>query len=54
MNDALYSNISMSLKLDDDNKTFFNNLMKGDANVPLELTCLASNIEKKLCGVLIF
>jgi hypothetical protein len=46
----------MSLKLNDeiDASTFFNNLMKGDASVALELTCLASNIEKELCGVLNF
>ncbi len=37
----------MSLKLNDENdtETFFNNLMKGDASVALELTRLASNIE---------
>jgi hypothetical protein len=28
--------------------------MKGNASVALELNCLASNIEKELCGVLIF
>jgi hypothetical protein len=48
---ALNFDISMSLKLRGEIEiaTFFYNLMKKDANVVIELTCLASNIKKEVC-----
>jgi hypothetical protein len=48
---ALNFDICMSLKLRDDIEiaNFFDNLMKKDANVVIELTCLTSNIRKEVC-----
>ncbi len=48
---ALNFDISMSLKLRDEIEiaTFFDNLMKKDTNVVIELTCLTSNIKKEVC-----
>jgi hypothetical protein len=41
----------MSLKLKDEIEiaTFFDKLMKKDANVVIELTCLTLNIKKEVC-----
>jgi len=41
----------MILKLKDEIEiaTFFDNLMKKDANVVIELTCLTSNIKMEVC-----
>jgi hypothetical protein len=49
--DALNFAILMSLKFKDEiDSTTFNNLMEEDVNVVFELSCLASNIKKKLLG----
>jgi hypothetical protein len=45
----------MSIKLKDENDfTTFENLMEENAIVVFELSCLVSNIEKKVVGVLDF
>ncbi len=49
LNDALNFAISMSLKFRDEiNFTTFENLMEEDGNVVYELSCLISNIKKKV------
>ncbi len=45
----------MSLKFRDEvNYVFFDNLMEEDENIVYELSCLASNIKKKIVQVLEF
>jgi hypothetical protein len=45
----------VSLKFKDEiDFATFHNLMEQDANVVLELSCLASNIKKKVVGLLDF
>jgi hypothetical protein len=49
----LNSGISMNLKFKDEiDYVTFDNLMEEDGNVIYELSCLASNIKKKVVGVL--
>jgi len=54
LNDALNFFISINLKFKDEIETLtsFDNIMKKDASVAFELTYLASNIKKKVYGVL--
>ncbi len=54
LNDALNFFISINLKFKDEIETLtsFDNIMEKDASVALELTYLASNIKKKVYGVL--
>ncbi len=55
LNDALNSAISMSLKFRDEiDFATCENLMKEDGNVVYGLSCLASNIKKKVVQVLDF
>jgi hypothetical protein len=55
LNDALNSAISMSLKFRDEiDFATCENLMKEDGNVVYRLSCLASNIKKKVVQVLDF
>jgi hypothetical protein len=54
-NDALNYAIFMSLKFKDEiDSATFDNLIKEDENVVYELSCLVSNIKKKVIGVLDF
>jgi hypothetical protein len=54
LSDAFHFVISMSLKLKEEpkNAPSFQTLMEEDFGVALELTCLASNIRKDVCGIL--
>jgi hypothetical protein len=54
LNDALIFFISINLKFKDEIETLtsFDNIMEKDASVALELTCLASNIKKRISRVL--
>jgi hypothetical protein len=53
--DALNSTIPISLKFRDEiDFATFDNLMEKYTNVFFELSCLASNIKKKVVGVLDF
>jgi hypothetical protein len=55
LSDAPNSTIPMSLKFRDEvNYVFFDNLMEEDENIVYELSCLASNIKKKIVQVLEF
>jgi hypothetical protein len=53
LSDAFHSAISISLKLREEpkNASFFKTLMEEDSGVALEFICLASNIRKEVCGV---
>jgi hypothetical protein len=45
----------MSLKFKDEiDFATFDNVMEGDTNVTFQLSCMASNIEKEIVGVLDF
>ncbi len=52
LSDVLHSTISMSLKLikEPKNAPSFQTLKEEDSGVALELTSLASNIRKEVCG----
>jgi hypothetical protein len=51
LSDALNFVISISLKFKNEiDFATFDNLMEEDANVVLELSCLVSNIKRKLLG----
>jgi hypothetical protein len=54
LSDAFHFVISISLKLKEEpqNTPSFQTLMEEDFDVALELICFASNIKKKVCGVL--
>jgi hypothetical protein len=55
LNDKLNFAISMSLKFKDEiDCATFDNLIEEDVNVVFELSCLLSNIKKKVVGVLDF
>ncbi len=55
LSDALNFAISMSLKFRDEiDFATFDNLMEEDGNVVYELSCLDSNIKRKLFGFWIF
>ncbi len=53
LSDALNFAISMNIKFKDEiHYATFGDLMEEDANVVFELSCLTSNIEKEVVGVL--